>query len=352
MPFCLASGQELGLVWSDEFDGSSVDNARWDFQTGTGTDYNLPAGWGNNELQYYRRENAGIEDGMLAIDVRRENFGSNAYTSARMRTLNKFDFLYGRVEARIKIPTGQGIWCAFWMLPTNNEYGGWAASGEIDIMEAINDATEVHGTIHYGGAWPNNQSNGNSYSQNNVRFSDDFHIYALEWRERSLSWFVDGQLYSTLTSWFSANGEFPAPFDKDFHLLLNVAVGGNWPGAPDGSTVFPQKMLVDWVRVYQDSSVTGIREKTGSLPATIQLEQNFPNPFNPDTMIRYSLSKPGFISLKVFDVRGKEVETLVNGYRGQGAYTSVFSRPDGSGIYFYSIESNQFVATKKMILLK
>lgn len=248
-------GSASTLVWSDEFDGTSVNPANWEFMIGDGTDYGIP-GWGNNELQYYtaRPENAVVSDGTLKIIAREENFGGRNYTSARLRTMNRAEFLYGRMEARIKVPSTTGIWPAFWMLPTNSPYGGWAASGEIDIMESVNIATTIYGSIHFGGSWPNNthltctRSNGTNYSQN-------FHVYAIDWTPTYIRWYIDGIAYCTRGSnqWYStaAPGDDNAPFDQPFHFLLNVAVGGNFPGNPNGSSVFPQVMEVDWVRVYQ-----------------------------------------------------------------------------------------------------
>jgi hypothetical protein len=178
------------------------------------------------------------------------------YTSARLRTLSKGDWTYGRFEARMKLPYGQGLWPAFWMLPTDGVYGEWAASGEIDIMEIIGSQPNVlHGTIHYHGEWPNNWYSGASYTLSSGDFSDDFHVFAIEWEEGEIRWYVDGIHYSTKNSWDTTSGApFPAPFDEDFHILLNVAVGGNWPGSPDGTTVFPQRMEVDYVRVYAPSN--------------------------------------------------------------------------------------------------
>jgi beta-glucanase (GH16 family) len=245
--------EEWVLIWSDEFDGTSLNLANWEHMIGDGSAYGIP-GWGNNELQYYtdRPENVTVSGGNLSIIARQENFAGHSYTSARLRTRNKQDFLYGRLEARIKLPDGgQGIWPAFWMLPTPSTYGGWAASGEIDIMETVNVPTTIHGTIHHGGQWPGNTSTGGSTGGFN--FSDDFHVYAIEWDPDQIRWYLDGVQYFVVSSstWFSTAdpGNARAPFDLPFHFLLNVAVGGNWPGPPDGSTTFPTSMMVDWVRV-------------------------------------------------------------------------------------------------------
>lgn len=240
------------LVFSDEFYGSRINYENWSHQLGDGTAYGLPAGWGNNELQYYtpRPENSYVSNGNLVIVARHEPYQGRNYTSARLRSFAKQDFLYGRIEARIKLPSTQGIWPAFWMLPTDWEYGGWAASGEIDIVESTNVADTIYGAIHYGGQWPANTSSGGSYSDGND-FSDDFHTYAIDWEPTRIRWYVDGILYNAENSWWSSGGSYPAPFDKPFHLLLNVAVGGNWPGDPNESSTFPQEMLIDYVRVYQ-----------------------------------------------------------------------------------------------------
>ncbi len=236
------------LVWSDEFDGSTLDLTKWTPQIGDGCDINL-CGWGNNELEYYRAENAVVSNGTLKIIARRENFGNRSYTSARLRTINKGDWTYGRFEARMKLPIGQGMWPAFWMLPTDEAYGFWPQSGEIDIMELVGkEPQKVLGTIHYGNPWPNNSYQNNSFSLHSGTFNDDFHIFAIEWEPGAIRWYVDDYLYSTKTSADVAPLRWP--FDKRFYFLLNLAVGGNWPGNPDGSTLFPQTMEVDYVRVY------------------------------------------------------------------------------------------------------
>ncbi len=240
------------LVWQDEFEGAVVDTSKWEFQSGDGTEFGLPPGWGNNELQWYRPKNAHVENGSLIITARKENHRGFAYSSARLRTMNKGDWKYGRFEIRAKLPRGQGLWRAIWMLPTNWIYGGWAASGEIDIMEMLgHEPTKVYGTLHYGGEWPDNVHTGTYYVLPKGNFSTEFHDFRLEWQKGEIRWYVDGQHYQTQTEWYSEGHPFPAPFDQPFHLLLNVAVGGNWPGPPDSTTTFPQKMMVDYVRVYR-----------------------------------------------------------------------------------------------------
>ena len=242
------------LVWNDEFSDTAIDTSKWSHEVNAN-------GGGNNELQYYtaRSKNSFIEDGNLVIEAHAESFndveGSRDYTSARLRTKGKGDWKYGRFEIRARLPTGQGIWPAIWMLPTDWEYGGWAASGEIDIMEIIGSQPDLlHGTLHFGGVFPNNQSSGESYQLPSGSLNSEFHTYVIEWKEGEIRWYIDDFQYSRKTDWNSANGAYPAPFDKRFHILLNVAVGGDWPGSPDATTVFPQRMEVDYVRVFKATS--------------------------------------------------------------------------------------------------
>jgi len=239
------------LVWNDEFDGDTIDLNKWEYEVNA-------QGGGNNELQYYtdRPQNSRVKDGLLTIQALQETFtgpeGTREYTSARLRTKNRGDWKYGRFEIKAKLPYGQGLWPAIWMLPTDWVYGGWAASGEIDIMELIgHDPATVYGTLHYGGTYPDNVHTGASYKLSFGNFALDFHVFALEWSATEMRWFVDDSLYQVQTEWYSQGNDYPAPFNQRFHLLLNVAVGGNWPGNPDNTTSFPQRMEVDYVRVYQ-----------------------------------------------------------------------------------------------------
>lgn len=246
------------LVWADEFDGASLDLTKWSYMIGDGCDINL-CGWGNNERQYYKEGNVTVANGVLTIEAREERTKGSAYSSGRIRSLGKGDFTFGRIEARMKLPGTQGIWPAFWMLPSEEQYGVWAASGEIDIMEAVNlggaGGNTVHGTLHYGGSWPNNVYTGMGFEPS-TSVTENFHEYAVEWEPGEIRWYVDGALYQTQNDWYTENGAFPAPFDQDFHILLNVAVGGEWPGDPDTTTLLPQQMVVDYVRVYQDPDQT------------------------------------------------------------------------------------------------
>ena len=248
----VSPGDTLTLVWSDEFEDTQLDPEAWHFESGDGSQYGIP-GWGNNELQWYEPDSAELANGLLLITARDELQGGLNYTSARINTRDRFAFRYGRIEARIRLPGGQGLWPAFWLLPQDDVYGGWAASGEIDVMEAVNlgaaGGNTVFGTIHYGGEWPNNVFTGNEYIVP-TDTTAEFHTYALEWDEAELRWYVDDVLYAMQNSWSTTAAPFPAPFDQPFYILLNVAVGGNFPGPPNAGTAFPVTMEVDYVRVY------------------------------------------------------------------------------------------------------
>jgi len=239
------------LVWNDEFDGNSIDKNKWEHEINA-------QGGGNNELQYYtdRPENSYVRDGCLIIQALKEHYtgneGTREFTSARLRTLRKGDWKYGRFEIRAKLPYGQGLWPAIWMLPSDWKYGGWAASGEIDIMELLgHEPNIVYGTLHYGAEYPNNVYKGKSFALSTGTFADDFHVFRLEWEPTQFRWYVDDVLYQIQTEWYCNKADYPAPFDQYFHLILNVAVGGNWPGDPDSTTIFPQQMMIDYVRVYK-----------------------------------------------------------------------------------------------------
>lgn len=249
-PLTATPSADWKLVWAEEFegaDGAGVDPKSWSFDVGG-------HGWGNNELEYYtdRVENAYLQDGSLVIEARKEEYEGNSYTSARLVTKNKADWMYGRYEIRARLPKGQGIWPAIWMLPSDDTYGGWPRGGEVDIMELIGkDPSTIYGTLHWGAP---HELRATSYQLNSPQdFSDDYHIFALEWEPEAFRWYVDGVHFLTVTQWKTSaeNAPFRAPFNQRFHLLLNVAVGGNWPGRPDSNTVFPVKMLVDYVRVYE-----------------------------------------------------------------------------------------------------
>lgn len=240
------------VIWSQEFNGgagSAPDGNVWSYDTGAG-------GWGNGELQTYTtsRNNSALDgQGNLVITARREGDGS--YTSARLQSNDKFEAKYGRIEARIQIPRGQGIWPAFWMLGGDFPQTSWPSSGEIDIMENVGkEPHRIYGTVHGPGYSGGAGISGMYQHPQNWSFADAFHTYAVDWKPGSITWSVDGNVYHQVTT--SRVGGNPWVFDKPYFLILNVAVGGQWPGYPDGSTQFPQQMKVDYVRVY-DNGATG-----------------------------------------------------------------------------------------------
>lgn len=245
--FQIVYSQEV-LVWSDEFDGTSLNLDNWSYELGNGCP-NL-CGWGNNELQSYTNSNNNIkvQDGNLVITAINSN---NNWTSARIRSLNKFDFCLGRVEVRAKIPEGRGFWPAVWFLPSEYYYGIWPISGEIDLLETRGQEPEkTLGTIHYGPLFPNNQYTGGEYNDPSGTFADDFHVFEVNWSNESIVWKVDGVQFSEKTR--ADVGDFRWPFDRNFHALLNFAVGGNFLGNPDQTTPSQADFTVDYIRVYQD----------------------------------------------------------------------------------------------------
>lgn len=233
------------IVWQDEFEGPELDLKKWTFDLGGG-------GWGNQEWEAYtdRPENVRVEDGMLVIEARKEEvtFSGRPYSSARIKTQGLHAWQYGRIEARLKLPYGQGIWPAFWMLGENINTKGWPAGGEIDILEFIGrDPDRIYATVHAPGYSGSNGVGGSLVvSADSLR--NDFHVYAIEWEENEIRWYFDEQQYFKLTP-EDVPGEWI--FDHPFFVILNVAVGGGWPGYPNTTTVFPQFLYVDYVRVYQ-----------------------------------------------------------------------------------------------------
>jgi beta-glucanase (GH16 family) len=249
--------QNWTLAWSDEFDGpagAGIDASKWVAEIGG-------HGWGNEERQYYtaRPENVSLDgNGHLVITARAEPqdspyqcwYGTCRYTSARLKTKGLYEPMYGRIEARIRIPRTQGIWPAFWMLGNNIDQVGWPQSGEIDVMENIGrEPSTVHGTIH-GPGYSGGKGIGSAHSLATGSYADDYHVFALEWSPNDIRWFVDDTQYHRTTPADLPSGATWV-FDHPFFILLNVAVGGTWPGDPDASTVLPQPMRIDYVRVYR-----------------------------------------------------------------------------------------------------
>jgi beta-glucanase (GH16 family) len=238
-------------IWSDEFDGDALDTSKWEALIGDGCDRGL-CGWGNNELQFYRAENATVSDGSLKITAKTEAAGERRYTSARLRTANMPNggaWSHGRFEARIKIPGADGMWPAFWMMPTDADVG-WPMSGEIDIMEwSPRHPEKVLGTIHYGDPWPGNEHTGGEIIAPSGSWTEEFHEFAVEWTPNKMRWFVNGELYSTKTPRDLGKRKYWVFENYAYHIILNLAVGGALGGDVDDSAL-PQVMEVDYVRVY------------------------------------------------------------------------------------------------------
>ncbi len=284
--FSSLSYSQYALVWSDEFDNNELNLNKWTYDLGQG-DW----GWGNNELQFYTNNSANInvDTGYLHIIAKSQQFAGANYTSARIKTKDLYEFTYGKVEARIKIPYGQGFWPAFWMLGANIDDVSWPYCGEIDIMEHVNNENVIHGTHHY-------DNNGHNYIGNSVVCdASEFQVYSIEWTPYSIKWYLNGSIYfqNSIDPSSVSKEEFHSPF----FLLLNLAVGGLWPGNPDSSTNFPGIMMVDYVRVYQNEF---------TLIESENPNQNFkiyPNPVK-DVL---NISKENFISYQIFTIEGKEI---------------------------------------------
>lgn len=233
------------LAWSDEFYGTNLNSSIWNQEIGNNN------GWGNNELEYYTNslKNTFLSNGNLIIEARKESAGGYNYTSGRMTTQNKKQFKFGRIDIRAKLPVGKGIWPALWMLGANISSVGWPACGEIDITELVGTyPSKITGTMHWKGVAGDRQLKGANYNLNTGDFSQQFHVFSIVWTLNTIKWYVDDQLFLTNTA--ADVGAANYPFNADHFLLFNVAVGGDWPGSPDGTTAFPQRMFVDYVRVY------------------------------------------------------------------------------------------------------
>lgn len=247
------------MIWNDEFDNSTLDSTKWVNDVGGN-------GWGNNESQYYTPGNANltIANGEAKFTAKQQQFGANNFTSAKIISKNLFDVKYGKIEGRMKCPMGKGLWPAFWMLGANIDAVSWPKCGEIDVMEHINNETKIHGTAH----WDNvgHQYLG-GFKQTDPSI---FHVYSITWDSTYIKWYMDGQLYYLLNITNGINGT--EEFQERFYLILNLAVGGNWPGYPDATTQFPAEFVVDYIRVYKDQSELSVTELSHDAV------QVFPNP--------------------------------------------------------------------------
>ena len=298
-----SQGQFWNLVWADEFNGVGINVTDWNFETGTGN-----SGWGNNEWQFYtaRPENAFVQNGFLNIVAKKENYAGSSYTSARMTTQAKQSWKYGKVEARIKFPLRQGVWPAFWMLGSNFSTVGWPQCGEIDIMEHVNTSSDVHGTIHW-------DINGHNYYGNSTTLSDpnQFHIYSIEWDINGIRWFVDGLQYNSANTFNNINGT--EEFHEPFFIILNMAVGGNWPGYPNPNDPLNDTLFVDYVRVYQNGlAPTKVEDKNKSD------FQVYPNPATQQLVITTNSNELknatvyNMVGVKVGSIHSREEDVIID----------------------------------------
>ncbi len=241
-----ATYSTMKLLWADEFDGMSLNENFWNYELGNN------GGWGNNELQSYKKENTSVKDGYLIIQAKNESAGNQIYTSSRLTTQNKFNFKYGRIDIRAALPKGQGIWPALWMLGKNINTVNWPKCGEIDIMEMVggnsgngSDRT-TYGTAHWDNNGSHAQYGGNTKLASGA-FNDEFHVFSIVWDATKIVWYLDDKEFHKIDTTPSGLSEF----QEDYFLIVNLAVGGDWPGKPDGTTVLPQHLIVDYIRVFQ-----------------------------------------------------------------------------------------------------
>lgn len=237
------------LIWQDEFTGNSINSDDWSFDLGNGT-----GGWGNNELEYYRAENAWVADSVLTIEARQESFGGQNYTSAKLKTFGKKSFQYGHIDIRALLPKGKGLWPALWTLGNNINSVGWPACGENDIMEMIggdnNGEYKVYGTLHWEYNGGQADSGGSkTLPSSDYSFAEAYHVFSIDWDENYIKWYVDNQQYYEI----DISGSDMSEFHQPHWFIFNVAVGGSWPGNPNSTTVFPQQMKVDYIRVFQQN---------------------------------------------------------------------------------------------------
>ena len=312
------------LVWSDEFDGDTLDRTKWGYELGNwklDADGNyITNGWGNNEQEFYTDANTTVQGGILTIAARKEHYtdpvqGEYEYTSARLSTQHLFSTCGGRIEVRARCDAGKSLWPAIWMLPEDSAYGGWAASGEIDIMEGWGSTPEkICGTIHFGDVWPNNTYLTNNYSFPAGDSAENWHTYAVEWESGEIRWYVDDTLYSIQSDWYSANHAYPAPFDQNFYIILNLAVGGHFDGV-DGIYADPAVFAdgerhfdIDYVRVYSLDKPFAPTPVT-SLPLEAYIEGADASLVNKDGETAVTVNDPGTLEYGVMGlIRGKQVK--------------------------------------------
>ena len=320
-----ANAQNWQLIWADEFNYTGLpDSTKWTNEVGKIR---------NNELQYYtnkRIENNWVANGQLHIIGKKESYKGSEYTSASITTDQQFTCTYGKIEANIKVPIGQGMWPAFWMLGQNIWQIGWPKCGEIDIMEHINSDSVIHGTMH----WDNNGHQ--SFGGTKKCDASQFHVYSIEWDNTMIKWFVDGVKYKEGYTYNNINNT--EEFHKPFYLILNLAIGGNWPGSPNAQTSFPDSMLVDYVRVYQKSTALGTDNYSSNKLAI------YPNPIVNHTIVKASAAfENGNISIT--DINGKVVYNCLATYPETPIKIDFLPK----GVYLINLSTEKFITRNKFI---
>ena len=330
--------QQYVQVWSDEFSSPLLNNANWTPEIGTGSN-----GWGNNELQYYtsRPENLTIQNGNLLIIAKKESYQGSEYTSARIKTQAKQSWKYGKMEARIKLPVGQGLWPAFWMLGENITSVSWPNCGEIDIMEHINSDNKIFGTMHWN-------ANGHAYYGGDVIVNDitQFHIYSIEWDSTGIKWFVDGTNFWQANTFNNINST--EEFHNPFFFLLNIAVGGNFPGPPTANSIMADTMLVDYVRVYQKQTFPANVEELNSN----NLFTFFPNPLNKRSQLNIHFNQSNTYNVEIVDMYGKVLHHETLNVNSSDNKYSISLDHFRSGHYILKCRSNEILLNKRFVILE
>jgi beta-glucanase (GH16 family) len=330
---CRLEAQTWNLIWSDEFNGTALDTSNWNVEVND-------QGGGNNELQYYtnRPANVKVVAGNLVIEGNKEVYLTRNYTSARLNSKGKRSWTYGKMEARMKLPYGNGMWPAFWML---GDSAIWPNCGEVDIMEMVggtacsscSDKT-IYGNIHWAGSGGTASAGSNAPPLSAGKYNDAFHVFTVEWNASTIIWLVDSVPYFS----YSVAPAALAAFHHPFYILLNLAIGGSWPGSPDATTVWPQDLLVDYVRVYQQSPL-GIQEDTRA-ELTV-----FPNPASNTLFIRAPTSMFGW-NIQVYNLKGQQIG---NSFRVE-AETQLDVSSMAKGIYYLKLVGEKEIVIKKVVV--
>ena len=338
-PLASADAQSLNgwsLVWSDEFNGASLDASKWQLELNEG-DHGMSA-------YTSRPQNLYLSDGCLVLQAQKENYSGKPYTSTQISSRNKGHWKYGRFDIRAKLPYGKGLWPAIWMMPNNPAYGGWPRSGEIDIMENLGDNTQLlYSTLHYGTS--NQMSQGTDTAPANQSLSDSFHVYTMIWDTNSFAFYLDSaHNYWNCGKWSPNNVAYPKPFDQTFFMMFDLAVGGSWGGPPDNSTVFPQKMLVDWIRVYRRQKPSEIRRRvencgSANIPVTISGKR-----------IELDLKTGALTGFSLHDMSGREVVRIIGGTRVAGRIQLSIPPTLARGFYAWKLAAGGTTTSGRIVV--